>query len=397
MRPISLPSADRSAVESSLVQDFSGLFSGPPVGSPHHRGGQLAADAALAAFDVAGYAEHRNQVLPTTDRGASRLSPYIRHGLLPLPTVWSAVAGGPGRDVDVFRKELLWQEYARHWYARLGPRTAEPTRNHPVQTRSAGGWDRTLPCLNSMVEELESTGWLVNQARMWLASDWAVRHGFNWRDGEDRFFTHLLDGSRAANRLGWQWTVGVGSHKPYGFARYQVERRAPELCRTCPLAQQCPIQEFPPDPVYEPATFPAEVDRRGPREVEHHRTPDAVWLTAESLGLEDPALAAHPELPVVFVFDEALLRRLQLSAKRLVFLLECLAELGQQRSLELYIGDPVEVLGHRAVAVTHAPVPGFVSRAARIKPAEVHPWPWLVPNHEGPVRSFSAWHKRVRR
>ncbi|MEM1249476.1 MAG: deoxyribodipyrimidine photolyase, partial [Acidobacteriota bacterium] len=53
-----------------------------------------AADAALAAFDVRGYAARRNEVLPRSRRGASALSPYIRHGLLTLPRAWDAVEGG---------------------------------------------------------------------------------------------------------------------------------------------------------------------------------------------------------------------------------------------------------------------------------------------------------------
>ncbi len=94
-----------------------------------------------------------------------------------------------------------------------------------------------MACVDATVGELERDGWLVNQTRMWLASHWAVREGARWQDGEDRFFAHLLDGSRAANRLGWQWTTGVGSSKPYGFSRSQVEKRAPQLCaglRTAP-------------------------------------------------------------------------------------------------------------------------------------------------------------------
>jgi hypothetical protein len=44
-----------------------------------------------------------------------------------------------------------------------------------------------------------------------------------------------LDGSRAANLLGWQWTVGAGTGKPCGFARWQVEKRAPQLCQLRPI------------------------------------------------------------------------------------------------------------------------------------------------------------------
>ena len=49
-----------------------------PAASPAFRGGQQAADAALAALDLTGYAAHRNEVLPRARRGASRISPYVR-------------------------------------------------------------------------------------------------------------------------------------------------------------------------------------------------------------------------------------------------------------------------------------------------------------------------------
>jgi len=119
-----------------------------------------------------------------------------------------------------------------------------------------------------------------------------------------------------------------------------------------------------------------------------------VWLTAESLGDADPALSAHPELPVVFVFDEPLLARLRLSSKRLVFLVESLADLATRRALEVYRGQPHEVLACRPVAVTFAPVPGFRRIARRVAPAVVHPYPWLVTPSDGPIGSFSAWQRR---
>ena len=98
------------SAESVVERHLSHLVSDRIRASPDFRGGQTAADAALNAFDVAGYAATRNRVLPESSRGASRLSPYIRHGLLPLPEVWNAVAAGPAPDVAKFRDELLWQE-----------------------------------------------------------------------------------------------------------------------------------------------------------------------------------------------------------------------------------------------------------------------------------------------
>lgn len=374
-----------------------------PRASPSLRGGQDAADAALATLDLTGYARRRNEVLPHSARGATRLSPYIRHGLLDLPTVWAAAADAPPRDRTKFRDELAWQEYARHLYARVGARMTTALRSAPAQASSAWPqpWPDEMACVAACREELETDGWLVNQTRMWLASQWTVRAGAEWTAGEDAFFTHLLDGSRAANRLGWQWTIGAGTGKPYGFSRWQVEKRAPQLCRGCALRERCPIQAWPDDapagarPEEEPLLRrdPDPEATAGPREPVVTGRPEAVWLTAESLGDADPALVAHPELPAVFVFDAPLLARLRLSGKRLVFLAETLADLATRRPVRIHRGVVADELAGTPVAVTYAPVPGFRRRAARISPAAVHPWPWLFRPHAGPVTSYTAWQK----
>ena len=261
-----------------------------------------------------------------------------------------------------------------------------------------------MACIDLTLTELENDGWLVNQTRMWLASQWTVRHGADWRVGEDHFFRHLLDGSRAANRLGWQWTIGAGTGKPYGFSRWQVNKRAPGLCGRCERRHDCPIESWPAeivlDRVPEPSALRSVLDHSsvaGPvHPVRLGVSPTAVWLTAESLGDSDPALIAHPDLHVVFVFDEPLLNGLQLSGKRLVFLAERLAELAETRELAIYLGRPDSVLADSAVATTFAPVPGWQRIADTIEPVEVHPWPWLRWPRGESVASFSAWRSAVR-
>ena len=236
------------------------------------------------------------------------------------------------------------------------------------------------------------------------------------------------------------WTVGTATGRPYGFSRWQVEKRAPGLCATCPLASRCPIEDWPPDApsrrIPPPPALRADPDpaatagpsepssdwtnARGPfghdpenldgNRVPGHSSnwtsgrgpigpppaPGAVWLTAESLGDADPALAAHPDLPAVFVFDAPMLARVRLSGKRLVFLAETLADLGRRRPVRVLRGEPRALLGGMAVAVTHAPVPGFRRRAEEIRPVVVHPWPWLRRPHGGPAGSFSAWVRAAR-
>ena len=372
-------------------------------------GTQAAADAALAALDPSGYAARRSRVAPMSQRGATGLSPYIRHGLLTLQRVWSAMAGRRGRDVEMLRNELHWQEYARHLYARVGSDLARPLRAEPV-----GGpepepgvsidpdsvWDRSMVCVAENLSELERDGWVVNQARMWLASQWTVRVGAPISSGEDHFFRHLLAGSRAANRSGWQWTAGTATGRRYGFSRSQVERQAPGWCQRCEHRTCCPIEDPIPDtPVMwrqEPTGLRRISDLEGamgPRRTwrSDTREPDVVWITAESLGDEDPALSSHLDSPVVFVFDDALLSRLGLSGKRLVFLVQRLAELSSSRELEIWRGDPREVLGSRRAAVTFAPVPGFRRHMAQVSVGVLHPWPWLVKPGPGSVASFSAW------
>jgi hypothetical protein len=80
----------RGDLDSLVAQEFSGLHSGG--GRSSIAGGQSAADQALAALDITGYAKRRSQVLPISSRGASVLSPYIRHNILTLRQVWNHVA-----------------------------------------------------------------------------------------------------------------------------------------------------------------------------------------------------------------------------------------------------------------------------------------------------------------
>lgn len=386
-----------------LEKDFAGLRCDEPAVSPSFRGGQTAADNALGTLNISSYARKRSQVQPLSHRGASRLSPYIRHNLISLRDVWDAVEHNAEDDRTKYRDELLWQEFARHAYARLGMRLHSNLRfESPRQFSPPTGFQPGMACIDAVVEELETDGWLVNQTRMWVASHWAIRQGMNWQAGQEYLYKHLLDGSRAANILGWQWTVGAGTGKPYGFARWQVNKRAPELCGSCPLNNNCPIEQFPETETpasISPEEFLLARDHntdatRGPHKVVRRTLPEWVLLTKDSLGDEDPALTANPDLPVAYVFDQEGLAKLQLSSKRLGFYIETLQDLAQRRDVSVFIGSQREFAENHAVSVTYAPVPAF-KKIADVA-AEVHPWPWLVEPHGGSIKSYSAWRNKVK-
>jgi deoxyribodipyrimidine photo-lyase len=380
-------------LERIVEQELNSLHSGG--GRSSIQGGQNVADQALSELNIAGYAKDRSEVLPIEARGASVLSPYIRHNLLPLQRVWDHVAKAPFADREKYRDELLWQEYARHLYARIGKKLFNNLRFEQIRDKPGDGWPKGMACIDFATNKLAEDGWLVNQSRMWLASHWTVRNEFGWLHGQEEMYRHLIDGSRAANLLGWQWTVGTGTGKPYGFARWQVQKRAPQLCGGCALKSKCPIEKFPEEVALDAApsealliSDPDLVATTGPLIVKENKKPEMVLLTIDSLGDADPALVANPDLPVAFVFNEDALRKLQLSSKRIYFYLETLQDLANRRQLNVYLGDPYQFARENSVAVTYAPVPSF---AKFENLAQVHPYLWLRLPHAQSVRSFSAW------
>ena len=395
-----MPVIDLSLDVHALIEKhFTGMYSGE-IGVSSIEGGQTAAHKALASLDISGYANKRSEVLPRDRRGATVLSPYIRHNLLTLSEVFGAVKHAPFKDREKFRDELFWQEYARHLYARVGTRLFENLRFEANVVSPGDGWNRDMLCINEMVSELENDGWLVNQTRMWLASHWTVRNDVGWLAGQELMFRELLDGSRAANLLGWQWTVGAGTGKPYGFAKWQVDKRAPGLCTACPLKGNCPINEFPEevslrqverDPILDHDADVAST--AGPSKPVFTRDATHVLLTIDSLGDNDPALKANPDLPAVFVFNETALTKLQLSSRRIAFYIQTLQDLNTRRPVQALMGDPYLFARENAVAVTYAPVPSFKKF---VNLAEVHPYPWLRQPHAGSVRSFSSWRSQFK-
>ena len=387
--------------EKLLADHFTGLYSGE--GRSSIAGGQSAADRALTDLNIAGYARDRSEVLPVTARGATVLSPYIRHNLLTLEKVWNRVAKAPFADREKYRDELLWQEYSRHLYARLGTRLFHNLRFEQVRDTPGDGWRQdeiNMACIDFAVEELGRDGWLVNQTRMWLASQWTVRNQVGWLHGQERMYRELIDGSRAANLTGWQWVVGSGNGRPYGLSQWQVHKRAPQLCGGCALKDNCPIAHFPQEHSLDEAPTepllaadPDPLRTAGPSVAVKNSNPDFVLLTIESMGDQDPALMANPTLPVAFVFNEPALAKLQISSKRMYFYLETLHDLAQRKEVHLFLGNPYEFAQVNRVAVTYAPVPSF-KKFTNL--AEIHPYPWLKRPHGQSVKSFSAWRGKLR-
>ena len=84
----------------------------------------------------------------------------------------------------------------------------------------------------------------------------------------------------------------------------------------------------------------------GPKNIRQNNSikPSFVWITGESIGDNDPAMSHYQELPVIFIFDIELLSKLQLSTKRINFLLDCLKEINNKRELQVHLTNPNDYL-----------------------------------------------------
>ena len=190
--------------------------------------GETEAQRRLAAFTegvITNYAEDRNRM--DLD-GTSRLSPYLRFGMLSArQAIWAAQQAKAstqdpqsGRSAETWINELIWREfytailYHFPYVRRMAFRTE--LRQIPWRADPAGftAWSegRTgYPVVDAAMRQLNATGWMHNRARMITASFLTKDLLINWQHGERYFMQHLLDGDPAANNGGWQWTAGTGT------------------------------------------------------------------------------------------------------------------------------------------------------------------------------------------
>lgn len=247
---LEVPAGDRVAQSRWLASVLEGCYGETVEGArPSERiGGRQAGLAVLRSFSVVGYAGRRNFV-PSHLTVVSRLSAYLRHGMLGLGEVAEAVRLEVGRTADAvkFWAELGWRLYWRTIYGRWGNgvyEDVEPAKVPLGKNRLPAEVERGetgLVCMDEIVWELVETGYVHNHARMWFAS-YVIHHlKCDWREGEGFFYRHLLDGDPASNALSWQWVASTFSSKPYIFNRENVVRyTGGSWCARC--RARCPFE-----------------------------------------------------------------------------------------------------------------------------------------------------------
>ena len=318
----------------------------------HAVSGRAAALAALGRIRPGAYARSRNFL----DGAVTRLSPYVRHGVLSLAEIRDAVVRSGSRPaIDTLVRELAWRDFYVRVRAAIGDdvsRDIEPLKTGEPPDAYASDLPADVErgetgaaCIDAFVRELVSTGYVHNHARMWFASYVVHVRRVRWQEGAFFFRRHLLDGDPASNDLSWQWVASTFSHKPYVFNRANLERYSHGVfCARCPLATAgCPFEGS-----YDRLSarlFPhgaRPVDDREPRDLRVPADPAPavppprparaiVWQHEESLSAVDPARSLAPDADAIFVWDREARARDPWPAMRRDFVNRCLEELALQR------------------------------------------------------------------
>lgn len=167
------------------------------------------------------YATNRNRL---DLEGTSRLSPYLRFGMLSARQAVShaleAMEPASNKGAETWLNELIWREFyvsILYHFPQVRSRSFRPEYDRILWRNdenefAAWGMGRTgYPVVDAAMRQLITSGWMHNRARMIVASFLVKDLLIDWRWGERWFMHHLVDGDPAANNGGWQWTAGVGT------------------------------------------------------------------------------------------------------------------------------------------------------------------------------------------
>ncbi|QZE15161.1 DNA photolyase family protein [Halosquirtibacter laminarini] len=159
------------------------------------------------------YQENRD--FPARDPGVSKVSAYLRFGVLSIDQL--AISAWTGSRT--LWNELIWREFYAHWYYHF-PNTAVDNfdvrfdkmswvHDSVLFQRWAEGKTGYALVDAGMVSLIES-GYIHNRVRMVTASFLCKDLHMDWREGEKLFAQHLIDYDPASNVGNWQWVAGCG-------------------------------------------------------------------------------------------------------------------------------------------------------------------------------------------
>lgn len=175
-----------------------------------------------AIKDHKNYGRDRNNLTQET----TKLSPYIKFGLLSIREVYHKIYSLFGRNHDLI-KQLYWREfYYNISYNRpdLFNESASFRESYDKikwndDNKLYNKWMKGItgyPIVDAGMRELNNTGYMHNRSRL-ITSNFLVKHLFiDWRLGEKYYASKLIDYDPSVNNGNWQFSSGSGADsQPY--------------------------------------------------------------------------------------------------------------------------------------------------------------------------------------
>ena len=420
------PPADRDAL---AARQFAGLYLGEPRRGPFP-GGRSVALQKLHDYDAARYGKSRNFL----DAPVSRLNPYLRHGMINAVEVRDHLREryrNQPQAIEEFLRQLAWRDFfdkALDYYGQdfqwdVEEPKHQVARRTPLPTDIEAG--RTgLPCMDGILSDLFTTGYLHNHERLWFAAYVCHFRGIKWTEGARLFRQHLYDGDWASNTASWQWVESTFANKPYfmnqeNVARYSNNRWCADCRVNCPFrasyeqlevrlfrGSEAPLAGNTGGNVARPVPLTTADERPSEPPAETRRADTVVWLHDATVSSTDPALTANPDAAVVFVFDEEWMRAEPFNFHRVAFLLDGLADLfaaipnpiKQVRlgKFDAEVRAFANEVSAKTVALTDGPFPGVRATAEALKgefAVSSVARPVFADYHDEPKRFTRYWTK----
>jgi deoxyribodipyrimidine photo-lyase len=176
------------------------------------------------------YAEVRD--VPSI-KGTSGISPYLAAGVIsPRYVLASLLNRAPDILLAIdspefsWLNEIIWRDFYRHLMFHEQKLCKHKCFNEkyqevhwPKNDTLFTAWcegETGYPLVDAAMRQLNQTGWMHNRLRMVVASFLTKHLLIDWREGEQYFMVHLIDGDLASNNGGWQWAASTGCDaQPY--------------------------------------------------------------------------------------------------------------------------------------------------------------------------------------
>lgn len=190
----------------------------------YNHGGRINGKTILDKLNTINYDKIKENPMTNT----TLLSAHIKFGTVSIREVYYKGYDTYGKNSE-FVRQIIWHDF----YASLmnGLKLKDTMgggnyRHMKITWDNNKEWYRLwtegktgFPIVDAGIRQMNTTGWMHNQARMVVASFLTVILNIDWRWGEHYFAINLIDYDPASNNGNWQWSVQVGIDRPRVYPR----------------------------------------------------------------------------------------------------------------------------------------------------------------------------------